>query len=301
MSIVTTRDQQPLYVRVIGRGQPVLMLHGLGMDSTQWLPFILPYIRQFKFYLPDFRGAGKSSAIRFKQQDVFEQHAHDIEDVIQYFDLNHFYLVGYSLGASTALHLQASPLYARVSRYLHIDQSPCVGNRDDWAYGLCGEHQVEILADFKKLLAVIAPFDGQLHLKQLPDTARYATVDLFADIFEKMLNRPSIKRVFKVAARYPLMLPYVLGLSRLEDIRLYLQAYVNGEHDYRRHLGQWQIPTTLFVGKNSTLYHAKGQCLIAEKMQPSKVIMFEKSGHGLALDEPLKFVRELGRFLKQQD
>lgn len=299
MTIVTTRDQQPLYVRVIGQGQPVLMLHGLGMQSSQWLPFILPFIRQFKFYMPDFRGFGKSAAIRFNQPDVFENHAQDIEDVIQHFDLNNFYLVGYSLGATTALHLQNSPLYARVSRYLHIDQSPSVGNRADWLYGLFGENQADIHTAFQKLLEVIAPFDEQLYLQQLPYQTRLAAVQILGDIFERMLSRPSINRMFRLAARVPILMPYVVSLSRLEDIRLYLNAYIAGQHDYRQILGKWQIPTTVMIGMQSPLYHANGQRIISDKMQPSRVVEFKKSGHGLVLDESVKFVRELGRFLKQ--
>ena len=50
---VITRDKKNLSVRVIGQGQPVLLLHGLGMNSRHWLPFVLPYSRQFKFYMPD--------------------------------------------------------------------------------------------------------------------------------------------------------------------------------------------------------------------------------------------------------
>ena len=91
MPTIMTRDQQPLYVRVIGQGQPVLMLHGLGMQSRQWLPFIVPFIRHFKFYMPDFRGFGRSKAIRLNQPDVFENHAQDVLDVIQHFDLQEFY------------------------------------------------------------------------------------------------------------------------------------------------------------------------------------------------------------------
>ena len=71
------RDHSPLYVRVVGRGKPVLMLPGLGMNSNQWLPFVLPYSRQFRFIMPDFRGQGRSKHIAFNQSDVFQNHMED--------------------------------------------------------------------------------------------------------------------------------------------------------------------------------------------------------------------------------
>lgn len=297
MAIVMTRDQQPLYVRSIGKGQPVLMLPGLGMTSRQWLPFILPFIGKFRFYMPDFRGFGQSAAIRFNQPDVFENHAQDVQDIIRQFNLNDLFLVGYSLGASTALHLQSKPEFASVRRYLHIDQSPCVGNRADWTYGLFGEQQPQLFQAFEQLLDVIAPYDGGLRLQQLPRQVRRAAVDSLGEIFEKMTSKPIIRQLFNWSAHWPLLMPHVIPLTRLEDIRLYLRAYMGGAHDYRTYLGQWQIPTTVFIGMQSPLYQACGQRVIAEKMQPSRVVEFSQSGHTPLLDEPVKFLREFGQFL----
>ncbi len=298
MAKVTTRDYASLYVRVIGRGQPVLMLHGLGMQSSQWLPFIAPFLGRFKFYMPDFRGFGRSAAIGLNQPDVFENHAQDIEDVIQHFKLSNFYLVGYSLGASTALHLQHSPEFARVRRYLHIDQSPCVGNRPDWQYGLFGEQQASLFAAFEQLLEVIKPYDDALLLQQLPLKTRLQAVNILGEIFETILGKPFIKHIYNLAAYWPALMARIISLSRLQDIRYYLTAYMRGQHDYRDILGHWQIPTTVMIGMQSPLYHACGQQIVAEKMQPSRVVEFHKSGHTPLLDEPLKFMRELHRFLR---
>lgn len=297
MPTVMTRDQQPLYVRVVGQGQPVLMLHGLGMQSSHWLPFILPFIRHFKFYMPDFRGFGKSKALRLNQPDVFENHAQDVLDVIHHFDLKDFYLVGYSLGASTALHLQYSPEFARVRRYLHIDQSPCVRNRPHWNYGLFGTQQAQLFSQFQHMLDIIAPFENHLLLQQLPYATRRQAVAVLGEIFETMLGKPLIKHVFNLSAQLHVLMPHVIALSRLEDIRLYLNAYMAGQHDYREILGRWQIPTTVMIGMQSPLYHACGQRVVSDKMQPAHVVEFQKSGHTPLLDEPIKFVRELARFL----
>ena len=53
MPLFPARDGQSLHVRILGRGQPVLMLHGLGMQGRDWLPFVLPYLRCYQFYMPD--------------------------------------------------------------------------------------------------------------------------------------------------------------------------------------------------------------------------------------------------------
>ncbi|MGK3628587.1 alpha/beta fold hydrolase, partial [Acinetobacter sp. A11] len=40
MPYYTMPDRENLFVRRVGRGEPVLVLSGLGMQSWQWLPFI---------------------------------------------------------------------------------------------------------------------------------------------------------------------------------------------------------------------------------------------------------------------
>ena len=139
---VRLTDGAELAIREFGQGkQPVVLLHGLGMDSSQWLAPLWPYRKHYRFILPDFRGAGLSRQVHIAQQDVFQSHAEDILEVINTLQLDPFLLVGYSLGGSTALHLNHLGKWDGVKAYLHIDQSPALHNRADWAYGMMGPNQ----------------------------------------------------------------------------------------------------------------------------------------------------------------
>lgn len=40
-------DQEKLFVRRVGEGEPVLVLSGLGMQSWQWLPFLFASRKQY--------------------------------------------------------------------------------------------------------------------------------------------------------------------------------------------------------------------------------------------------------------
>jgi len=57
------------------------------------------------------------------------------------------------------------------------------------------------------------------------------------------------------------------------------------------------VPVTVMVGMRSPLYPAPGQMAMAALAPQGKVVRFEKSGHVPLTDEPLRFTRELGRFL----
>lgn len=65
----TMPDGEKLFVREIGQGEPVLVLSGLGMHSWQWLPFLLPNIKHYKFYIPDWRGSSARSCHPSRHDD----------------------------------------------------------------------------------------------------------------------------------------------------------------------------------------------------------------------------------------
>ena len=49
MPYYTMQDNEKLYVREFGQGQPVLVLSGLGMQSWQWLPFLYNLKNKYVF------------------------------------------------------------------------------------------------------------------------------------------------------------------------------------------------------------------------------------------------------------
>jgi pimeloyl-ACP methyl ester carboxylesterase len=295
---VIARDGQALHVRVVGRGQPALLLHGMGMDSRYWLPFVLPYLNRFRFYLPDFRGAGGSAGVRLNQRDIFQNHMEDVQDIIRHFGLQDFLLAGYSLGGSTALHLLNAGGFEGVRRYLHIDQSPCVGNREDWRYGLWGERQEELFGALRRLQEVLEQHADAEQLSQLPPPARRQAVATLAETFARIAGKPRLRDVLIAASQWPWLFRKLAPVAHLGDLRATLASYVSGGHDYRPALANCPVPVTVLVGMRSDLYHPEGQMTIARQVREGRIVRFEKSGHVPLSDEPLRFVRELGRFLQ---
>ncbi|RZU36874.1 pimeloyl-ACP methyl ester carboxylesterase [Fluviicoccus keumensis] len=297
MPFIRVRDGQSLYVRIVGRGQPVLMLPGLGMHSAHWLPFILPYLGRFRFYLPDFRGHGKSAGVRLNQTDVFHNHMEDVQDLIAGLHLHDFLLAGISLGGSTALHLNREAGLHGVRRYLHIDQSPCVANRSDWSHGLFGLRQDELFGQMHRLGDLLDEHAGLTHLGELPPVARREAAATLAEVAVAMSGKPLLKPLVRQLLASPGQLSKRLPLTRLDDCRAYLRAYTVGSHDYRQALRQCALPVTVMVGMKSPLYAPAGQMAIADYAPNARIVRFHKSGHAPMVDEPLKFIRELGRFL----
>lgn len=297
MPLIPLRDGQSLHIRVLGRGRPVLMLPGLGMSSAHWLPFVLPYLHRFRFYLPDLRGFGRSARVRLNQADIFHNHMQDVQDLIAHYGLRDFCLAGISLGGSTALHLLREGGFDGVRRYLHIDQSPSVANREDWPYGLFGPRQDEMFGKLRHIHALLQAREGADYLGELPGPLRRQAATTLAELFTLMGGRPGLEPVLRTVLALPGGASRLLPLSRLDDALLYMAAYSNGGHDYRAALRACPVPITVMVGMRSPLYAPAGQMAIAEYAPQARIVRFEKSGHVPLTDEPVKFTRELGRFL----
>lgn len=297
MPYINTQDQKKLYVRTIGRGQPVLLLSGLGMHSAHWLPFIAPFLQRYRFYMPDYRGFGRSSGLALNNPNIFVSHAQDVQDTIAHFKLNQFLLIGYSLGASTALHLQQSQQFSQVKRYLHIDQTPCIANQTDWPYGLLGEQQPFLFQQLSQLQQLLEQHPQAQHIGQLPTPQRRQVAAILADTFAKTTGQNMVRPLLQGAAFVPALFRRVLPLAQLADLRAYLHSYTQGAEDYRPVLQNCPVPVTFMIGMQSPLYDARGQLDIAAQTPNASVVRFEKSGHVPLTDQPVQFVRALGRFL----
>ena len=118
-------------------------------------------------------------------------------------------------------------------------------------------------------------------------------------VYLKGILEYGLLTVFEFLLISPKVLAKHLPLTNVADCCAYLHAYSQLAHDYRDSLQQCETPVTVIVGMNSPLYHPDGQMQIAHYAQQAKVVKFHKSGHVPLTDQPIKFVRELKRFLQQ--
>ena len=85
-------------------------------------------------------------------------------------------------------------------------------------------------------------------------------------------------------------------MSRLADMRIYLTSYLQAP-DYRPSLQHCSVPVTVFIGQKSWFYPEAGQQQYRHWLPDCRLVQFAHSGHLIPLQEPRRFVEELGRFL----
>lgn len=296
MPTITLRDGQSLYVRKLGSGQPVLMLPGLGMKSHLWLPFVWSLRKKFCFYMPEFRGIGRSASAHFNQPNIFQNHMEDVEDIVQHFGLKDFILVGYSQGASTSLHWQNAGGFQQVRAYLHIEQSPCVINHKNWQHGLFGIQQEWYFARFKRLQAILLPHQDKT-IMALPHQVREQLLTDLGDIFSRLLGKRIVKKAFPFMHFLPWTIPFIFPVTRVADVSAYLENYTTLGTNYLPLLKGCTTPTTVIAGGRSPLYSVAGQAAVAEQVNEGKLIVLARSGHVPLLDQPIAFKQALTEFL----
>ncbi len=292
---INLADGETLSVREYGQGQPVLVLSGLGMSSVQWLPFLWPFKRNFRFIIPDWRGFGGSKQAKIPRLDAISSHWQDLQQIVQQLHLHHFAVIAYSMGASIAMYgMQYADFSSKISHYLHIDQSPCIKNRTDWHYGLYGKQQTQYLACLSQLRATLQDYTA---LEYMPRAQQQQLFSTWQTLLAFQGSHPLLLQSLKQLNRFPQLAAYTLPLKSLQMMTWYLDTYLQHDLDLRPSLHTLHCPITWLSGQNSALYPIFGQQLLAQKLKATHVIL-PKSGHAPLLSQPWQFYQTLRQFLQ---
>ena len=81
---------------ILGEGEPLLLVHGLGSKKETWIAQFKPFSEHFKVIRFDNRGAGKSD--RPKGEYSMEMFADDIANLMEYLNIDKANIIGWSLG-----------------------------------------------------------------------------------------------------------------------------------------------------------------------------------------------------------
>ena len=86
----------------MGEGSPLVLLHGMGSSSADWLPIAPSLAANYRLLLLDMRGHGQSSLATDGDYSVSRMAA-DVGIVLDAFEIEQTHLLGLSLGGCVAL------------------------------------------------------------------------------------------------------------------------------------------------------------------------------------------------------
>lgn len=299
---IAAADGTLLPVSVIGNGQPVLLLHVYDMDAREFLPFVLPLVSKYAFYLPHLRGFGAAKDINLTQFDFVRQYADDMSKIIEHVclvrNIEALPVAAISMGAQVMWAYFERYGSVKVSRYLNIDQSPAIHNQTDWQGGLFGARQQEVFDIFHEVIDKTLPYAHVESFTHLPFALKRRATDV-----ERLFSLLSVNRTRSKA------LIQVMTYKNDPKLALYdhsiwhhkmrcLQAYLTLPYDFRGALERVTIPVLNLIGGRSKLYDPKWQQKTTQLLPNAREVVLPRSGHAVPMDEPIGFYKVLKGFLQ---
>ena len=270
----TASDGQVVPVCVLGDGPPLVLVHGVGCSHRDWLPVARRLARRHCVLAWDARGHGSCRPVL--GSITLPRLACDLAEMLDHFGLERSVLVGHSMGALTLMQYLHSYGTQRVAAVALVDQSPRIVTDDDWRLGLFGGCSAAMLS------GLIAG-------------ARQ-------DLAETLLNEVGarggawLRRQLDVEAPLGRMLRKRLGRI---DVRPLLDlAESMAQADFRVSLSRLDAPLLVVLGARSP--HYAGVPLDAwyrDTVKHAQISIYPHAGHSPHVSEPLRFVRELERFI----
>ncbi len=106
--MIVDTGRAKIYVQETGLGDPLVLVHGLGMSSKLWFNQIDEFSRHFRTFAVDLRGFGESSKPREAGAYSIEELARDIASVIEQLQISPTHFLGTSMGGFVAQSLALS-------------------------------------------------------------------------------------------------------------------------------------------------------------------------------------------------
>lgn len=134
-----------LFVKVLGSGEPLLIIHGgPGLSHDYFLPHLNPLAENHQLIFYDQRGTGRSSVELDSSTMTLDHFVEDIEAIRKHFNLEKVNIVGHSWGGLLAalyaikyknklkslVFWDASPLNSRLREVMILKQKDMLTNED---------------------------------------------------------------------------------------------------------------------------------------------------------------------------
>jgi pimeloyl-ACP methyl ester carboxylesterase len=263
MPYATCQDGTKLFYEDRGEGQPVLFVHGWGMNADVWEASVASLGGQARCITVDMRGCGRSD--KPLGPYPMELYAADAQSLLTELGLTDVAYVGWSMGGALGIFYMRC-FGDRVSRLLLVGPaSPRYTQAEGFPYGVTLEEFEGFLSalHFNRPQFLLDISRGCFH-SEVPE----ATVQWFWNIF--MQNSPQVD-------------------SNIADL---------ARSDERESLSRISAPVTVVHGRHDQLVPFEVGQYLADHLPDGRLLEFEASGHAPFIDEQARFEEVLASFVK---
>ena len=229
--------------KIIGKGEPIVMIHGWAMSSEIWLDLANKIAKNHQVFLIDLPGMGSNKNTQFIDMD-------QINVEINALNLSHFSIMGWSFGGQIALYYSYK-FPKKIKKLFLVSTTPCFVNQiGDWQSGV----EANIFNKFANDLIA----DWQTTME------RFLNLQLLGSEYRKTILK-KLKPLFLKTA------PDIDSLKK--SLNLLLQ------NDLRYMLPLIDLPTMIMTGNQDKLVTIKASEFMNKKLKFSKIKIFKGAAH----------------------
>ena len=126
MPYLTVQDGAKIYYEDTGKGETILILHGLGSSHLKIKNFINEFKSDFRVVCYDHRGHESSDVPKIHIN--LKTLAQDLNELIEYLNLKDITIIGHSMGAATIFNYIEQFGCSKLKRMVCVDMSPYLRN-----------------------------------------------------------------------------------------------------------------------------------------------------------------------------
>jgi pimeloyl-ACP methyl ester carboxylesterase len=253
--------------RIVGRGRPVLLLHGLACGQRMWFHQRRALSSRYTVITYDLRGHGLSDAPEDPSRYSAGHLLHDLEQLIDALQLDKVALLGFSLGGGPALAFAAR----RPERLSHLILADVGAGADDaWRTQWLARRWVDF--------AQRTQWD-----ELIPDMLR-------SEFFKAYSNR---------GPRYRCHMGGLIRRTPLVGLRHTLSEVLGKRNSLFRMkstLRSIKVPTLVMLGHHDYVCRNASR-LLADTIPGATLRKIEGAGHMAPLEQPGQFNQALAAFL----
>jgi 2-succinyl-6-hydroxy-2,4-cyclohexadiene-1-carboxylate synthase len=256
------------HVRVQGRGNPLLMLHGFTGSSQNWESIMPALSERYQVVSVDLLGHGRTDAPTDPVRYAMPQAAADLIAIADYLNLDRFHLLGYSMGGRLALYTAIH--YAKRVQALILESS---------SPGLATEVERSARIDNDNALA---------------DRIERAGIETFVNFWESIglwESQRSLSSEVRQRVRHLRLQNNAVGLANS------LRGMGTGQQpSLWDHLQSITIPVLLLTGELDTKFEALNDQMNAH-IRSSVRTTIATAGHTVHLEKPTQYTKTVQSFL----
>jgi len=288
MPFFNADDGTKLYYEVHGRGEPVILIHGLTANHCHFKYQTDELKKDFQVIVYDLRGHGKSGVSDYNMN--MSKMACDLRNLKDHIGLSCVSMAGWSLGTHVIFEYIKEFGCDRIKKFCIIDMTPKLLKTDSWTYGLRGSSGRYGDYDYKDNTGTLAAFANN-DWKQI-------SKGVVETLYDKSLKKNGV-------------FDYNACFKGKDDIEwLYEQALCNrpsviismwasmAVQDYRNLLKTIHIPVLITYGEKSKCYAAENSEYMHEMLENSFLVPFPGCGHGLHMQDYVKFNKVFKKFMQ---